>query len=217
MARGIVGGFQDEGQMAQGRVVDHRQDGLKAQGPLADLGVPVLPGAGRVHAVVDVDRLQPVQPHHPVQLLQHPVQVVDNVVARVGDVAGVQADPHFVGELHLGENRRQVLEPAADLAALPRHGLQEHHGLLLRLEDGVEHVRDHAAASLHPLAHVAAGVEVVVVPRQSLQHRQVPGHHLRRQSPDALVLGAGVHDVRGVGHKGPEAVLSQQHPQPLHV
>ena len=89
--------------------------------------------------------------------------------------------------------------------------------MLLRLEDGVEHVRDHAAAGLHPLAHMAAGVEVVVVSRQSLQHRQVPGHHLRRQSPDALILGAGVHDVGSVGHKGPEAVLLQQHPQPLHV
>ena len=64
---------------------------------------------------------------------------------------------------------------------------------------------------------MAARMEVVVVARQVLHQRQIPGHHLRRQSPDALVLGAGVHDIGGVGHNGAKAVLRHQLPQPSQV
>ena len=79
-----------------------------------------------------MDGPQPGQADDLVKLRQHPVQVVYKVVAPVGDVAGVQAHPQLVRELHLVQDGAQFLKAAAHLRALSRHGLQQHRGGLLR-------------------------------------------------------------------------------------
>ena len=127
-------------------------------------------------------------------------------------MTGVQTDAHPVLAVHQVQNRPQLPEGPADLAALPGHGLQQDHRFLLRPEYPVEHTGNHSNPGLRPLSHMAAGMEVVVIPGQVLHQRQVPGHHLRRQRPDALVPGAGIHNVGRVGDDGPKFVLLQQSP-----
>ena len=79
----------------QGRMGNHPEDGLLADGSLSDQGVAVLMGAQGVQAVVDVHRLEAVQADGPVEFLQYAVQVAGDVIAPVGDVAGVQAPANF--------------------------------------------------------------------------------------------------------------------------
>ena len=80
----------------QRRVADHPGQGFQADATLADARVSVFVGADGVFAVVEMDGFQAVQADHAVKLRQYAVQVADDVVAAVGDMAGVQADAHFV-------------------------------------------------------------------------------------------------------------------------
>lgn len=69
-----------------------------------------------------------------VELLQHAVQIVDDIIARIMDVAGVETDSQAAVILDLVNNRRDLLEAAANLGALARHRLQRDvHVRLLRV------------------------------------------------------------------------------------
>ena len=173
----------------------------------------VLVGAQGVHAVVDVHSLQPVEADDPVELRQHAVDVPGDVIPRVGDVAGVHADAQPVAQRHAVHDLPQLLEAAAHLRALAGHGLQQHRGVLLRLEDGVEGIGDLADAHLRPLLRVAAGVEVVVVPRQVFHALQVIRQGHAGKLPGVLRSGAGVDGVGRVGHQRPKPVFRQQRQQ----
>ena len=164
-----------------------------------------------------MDGLQPPQPNDLVKLLQHPVQVARNVVAAVGDVAGVQAHAQLVRKLHPVENGPQFLKAAAHLRALARHSLQQHRGGLLRRQNGVEVLRNQRDAHFRPLLHVAAGVEVVQAAGDVLQPGQVVGHGLPGEGAQALVGGAGVQGVGGVGQNGEEPLLLGEGPVGGHV
>lgn len=61
-------------------MVDDVDEGLFSQAPLADGFMAVLEGGERRHAVVQVDGVQAFQAQHGVELFQHGVQAVDDVV-----------------------------------------------------------------------------------------------------------------------------------------
>ena len=63
----VLGRFQEEGQIAQGRAVRHSGERIKADAALADGGVAVLVGAERVLRVVQVDGAQTVEPDDAVE------------------------------------------------------------------------------------------------------------------------------------------------------
>ena len=111
----------------------------------------------------------------------------------------------------------QLLEAAAHLRALAGHGLQQHRGVLLRLEDGVEGVGDLADAHLHSLLRVAAGVEIVVAPRQVFHTLQVVRQRHPGKFPCPLRLRAGVDGVGRVSHQRAETVCRQQFQQRCRV
>ena len=191
-------------------MIDDAAKGRLPQIALADAGVAVLVGAQRVHAVVDVDGLQPLQPDNAVELRQHAVDVARDVVPRVGDVAGVHAHAHLGVQRHAVQYLPQLLEPAAHLGALARHGLQQHRGVLLRLQDGVQRLGDLADAHLHALLRVAARVEVVVVAGEIFHPLQVVRQRHAGEFAGALRFGAGVDGVGRVGHQTAEAVGLRQ-------
>ena len=96
-----VGGLQVERQVAQLRMVRHGGQGFEADLAFADAGVAVLVRTAGIHAVVEVDGMQTVEPDHTVELLQHAVEVAHDVVARIPHVARVQAHAHVALQLHL--------------------------------------------------------------------------------------------------------------------
>ena len=78
------------------RVVYDVVQGVETDLPEADVGVPVLGGAGGVFAVVDVEDRDLIPADEPVKRIHDAVEVVDDVVAAVACVAGVKADPQLV-------------------------------------------------------------------------------------------------------------------------
>ena len=85
--------------------------------------MPVLPAVKRILAVIQVDCLQVLQPDDLIKLLQHTLQIADNVIAGGIDMAGVQADTHFVGKLYPVQDGLYFFKFAAYLAAFTGHGL----------------------------------------------------------------------------------------------
>ena len=79
-----------------------------------------------------------------------------------------------------------------------------------RGEDGVEGVCDLGDAGLQPLTGVAAGVEVIEIPRQIFHPPQVIGQRQPGELSGALILGAGVDGIGGVGQNGPQPRLRRQ-------
>ena len=68
----VLRSLQHEGQTAQPGVAEDPENGLRADGPLADLGVAVLPGSQGVNPDIDVDRQQAVPADDPVELPRTP-------------------------------------------------------------------------------------------------------------------------------------------------
>ena len=198
-------------------MVDDPADGVQGQLTLSNAGVAVLVAAPVVHAVVQMHGLQPVQAHHPVKLREHPIQVVFDVIASVPDVAGVQTDAQMLRVLHPVDDGAQVLEPAAHLAALARHGLQQHRGVHLRPQHPVQQAADQLNARWDALAHMAAGMEIVVVARHILQPGQVLGKSPEGKVPHIVLSAAGVQGIGGVSHHGPHLMGTAKCTERRHV
>ena len=175
-------------------MVHDAAEGLRSQCALPDAGMAVLVGTHGVQAVVQVERLQPVQADDPVKLRQDAIQVPGHVVSGVGDVAGIQTDPHLLRQCHPVQNLPQLLEAAAHLRSLAGHGLQQDGGVYFRSEDGVEGVCDLGDAGLQTLTGVAAGVEGIGGVGQN-----GPQPRLRRQRQ----IGGYVRRIHGLGPAAP--------------
>ena len=69
-------------------------------------------------------RLEAVQSDDAVKFRQHPVQVIDNIVACTVDVAGIKADSQMAVQLRAVDDGFELLKAAANLRALAGHGFQ---------------------------------------------------------------------------------------------
>ena len=65
--------------------------------PLSHIFMPVLVGAERVFAVVDVDRGDLIQTKHFIKVCQHSLIILYDIVTRVVDMTGIQAYPQMFG------------------------------------------------------------------------------------------------------------------------
>ena len=97
------------------------------------------------------------------------------------DVTGVETDAEPFRPLAAVKDLAQLFKPAADLAALAGHGLQQHRRLLTVEHHLVERSGDPCDPGLHALSDMAARMEIVVVPRRKLQPPQVVRKRLHRE------------------------------------
>ena len=137
-------------------MVHHRRQRIESYLAFADARMPVFASAEHVLRVVQMDGMQPVEPHFPVELLEHVVQASSHIVAAIPNMAGVQAHAHVIGQLHLVDDGCQLLEGGAHLAAFPGHGVQQHQGGLAggdHLVQGIGHI---GQPLFHGNAHAAA-------------------------------------------------------------
>jgi len=143
-------------------------------------------------------------------VFQHPVEVVDQVVAGVVQVAGVEADPHLFLQRDAVEDAAEFLEAAPDFAALAGHCFEQHRRVQFRRQHRVELVDDQRDAGLFALSDVAAGVKVVEVARQPLHARQVVKHRFQREIARFRVGRTRVERVGSVRQQLAETVFGGQ-------
>ncbi len=181
--------------------------------PLANLFVAVLVRPKRILRVVKVQRLEPFEAEHAVELLQHTVQILAHVVPAIPHVTRVQAHPQPVTVGAALDNLLELLERATHLAPLAGHRLQQHRRGIIRRQHLVERLTDERDARVCTLPHMTARVEVVVVAGQQLQTLQVLRHRPASEVNYLRLLGAQVHGVGGMGHQPAKAMLAHERSQ----
>lgn len=77
-------------------MVDDTPQGVGTDETFSDEFVPILVRRQGVLAVVEVNGAQPLQSDDVVKLIHHIIQMIHDVVARIVDVAGVQANAYLV-------------------------------------------------------------------------------------------------------------------------
>ncbi len=128
---GLLGGLKDLRDLQEPIVQDDPAEGLRPQGSLPQVLVPVLPGGEGVLGVVHVEEPETLQAKNVGEPLPDPFVIPHQVVARGVGVAGVEADAHPALEAPGGtesSDRRKVLEGASDGGAAPGGELQENPG-----------------------------------------------------------------------------------------
>ena len=141
----------------------HIHDGFQTQMTLTDLCMPVLVRPAGIHAVVDMQRLQPVKADDIVEFIQHAVKIVHYVISGIADMTCIQTHTHLFIQLNAVDDGSQFLEPAADLTALAGHGLQQDHSALLRRYDPVQQIHDELRTFFDALSHMTSRMEIVIV------------------------------------------------------
>src|SRR5690606_25580126 len=151
-----------------------------------------------VLAVVDVDHRQPVQADDAVKFRHDAVEVVDDVVAGIVDMARVKAHGQALVLGDAVDDGRQFLEGATYLGALAGHGLQGDANIVVLRQHLVQSFDDAPDAVVQVLVGVGAGVQHQVL------HAHVGGApDLLLEEGDGqlkhfLLIGAQVDDVGGV-------------------
>ena len=128
-------------------------------------------------------------------------------------MTGIQTHTQ-VRSSHGIQNILQLLKAAAHLAALACHGFQQHRHRVVRghgLFQGLRYVAD---SGLQSLPHMAAGMEIVEIPRQGGHPPQIILQNPGGKGPCLRVGGAQIHGIRPVGDQGSKTVLAQ-HPHSL--
>ena len=179
-------------------------------------------GATRVLRIVDVYGMQAIDTHHAVELVEYAVQIMDDVVAGIAHMAGVQTNAQLIGQLWaLGgnalDNARQFFKATAHLGALACHGLKQYRRLLSLKHHLAQRVDNHLNADVCPLSHMRTGMKIVVVAGQRFHALQILGHGLQGKLARPLLSGAGVIGIRGMRHQRSKVVLRHKLAQSRHV
>ena len=196
--------------MSQCGVVDDAGDRLYAEMAFADTGVAVLACTEWIQAVVKMNGLQAANADDAIESFEYPVKVIDDVVAGIVDVAGIETNPHFFLKRHAIENALKLLEGPPDLAALASHRLEQDRRLQIRGQDRIQLRDNQRNAGILPLADVAAGMKIVEVAGNPFHALQVVQHGLERETPGVFVGRAGVERVGGMRQQRPEAIVGSQ-------
>ena len=103
--------------------------------------------------------MQAIDAHHAVELVEYAVQIMDDVVAGIAHMAGVQTNAQLIGQLWtLGgnplDNARQLFKATAHLGALTRHGLEQYRRLLSPKHHLAQRVDNHLNAGVGALPHM---------------------------------------------------------------
>ena len=183
---------------------------FRAEMPFAELLVPILVRAAGVLAVVEVHGAQPVEPDDLVEARQHAVEVADDIVSRVPDVAGVEAHAELLAEPDAVDDLPELFEGTADLRALARHRFEQNGRPHSRGEDAVQRLGDQLDPFLNALTGMRAGVKVVVVAGEVFHPFDVLLQHIQPVRSGRWVRGAEVHRVAAVSDELAEVFFFQQ-------
>src|SRR5438309_1397356 len=166
---------------------------------LADVLVPVDPATQRLHAVVEVERLDQVEPDDPIELVERLVvsPLGREVVASREDVAGIDADRDASGVLAQLTHRAQLFEAASQARPLSGSGLeQDLAAASLRAEDAVEGLGHVAESAL--LVRIRPGMDDEMRDAEEVAALQLVYERGDRLLSQVARIGTQVDEVAGV-------------------
>ena len=83
----------------------------------ADACMAVFVSAKRIQAVIQVDGAQTGKTDDAVKFGENLIQVIDDVIAAIPDMAGIQADTEMVGEFNAVDDFPKLFKAAADFTS----------------------------------------------------------------------------------------------------
>lgn len=92
VARELVGRLQNHRQIRDARIRHDGLEGSQAERALSKLFMAVLVGAKRILRIVQMQRLQPIEANHPIELVENSVEVFRYRISRIVHMAGIETD-----------------------------------------------------------------------------------------------------------------------------
>ena len=74
-------------------MIHDASESIKTYMALANLLMAILVRSKSIHRIVNMNRLQSVQPDNSIELLNHTIQISDNVIAAIPNMTGVKTNP----------------------------------------------------------------------------------------------------------------------------
>ena len=87
---------------------------VKTDAALPNACVPVFVRATGIQAVIQMNSLETFKTDNPVKFVQHAIQVMDDIITAIPDVAGIQAYTQFVLQFYPVNDGPQFLERTAN-------------------------------------------------------------------------------------------------------
>ena len=124
--------------------------------------MPVFLTAHRIFIIIQMDCLKPFQPDDFVKTLKNAVQIIDNIIAAVIDMAGIKANADTVFPLHPLYNIRQLFKRAAHFCSFSRHRFKKDRRIqILIVHRKIHHIRNERNRFLRTLFQMRSGVEII--------------------------------------------------------
>ena len=142
-----------------------------------------------------------------VELLQHAVQIVYDVVSCGEYMAGIQADPDPFRMLHSVPDGPQLFEPVSDLRALAAHGFQKHRYVFLSRDGLIQPGDDIFNPLFHPDARVASRMKYQILNAKRVHPLHILPDHRAGELIDLFRVACQIHGIGRMGQNGAEAMF----------
>ena len=124
--------------------------------------MPILLTAHRIFIIIQMNRLKAFQSDDFVKSGKNAVQIIDNIITAVIDMAGVKAHADTVFPLHPLYNIRQLLKRAAHFCSFSRHRFEKDRRIqILIVHRKIHHIRNKRNRFLRSLFQMRSGVEII--------------------------------------------------------
>ena len=113
-----------------------------------------------------------------VKLTQNAVEIADDVVAAVGNMAGIHTDTELLLQLDAVDDGTQFFKCSSDFTAFAGHGFEQDGGGLIGRQYTVQHVGNQLDALFRTLLDMTAGMEVVKIAGGILHAAKIVAHRV---------------------------------------
>lgn len=145
--------------MLEVRVVHDVRQCVKTDIAEAKIGMPVFGGTPLIFAVIDMEDGNLVFSQEAVELLDHTVKIMDDVITAVVGMAGIEADAQLVAAGDSIVDARQFFKALPKFGSFSGHGFKGYEEIRIPGEDFVEALDHLADPGVCPCSYVGDRVQ----------------------------------------------------------
>ena len=205
----FIGRFQDHGLAHKFRMIDNSPEGLDTQTTRTDAFMAVLMAGKGILGIVQMQCPELVQAHDPVKFIQNPIQIMDNVITRIVDMAGIQTNADILTS-HRIDDGLQLLKSAAYFTSLSCHGLKQDRHRIAGFQGFLQSLGDVINAGFRSLSNMAAGMKIIVLSGKRRHSTQIVTQDIAGEGSGFRICGAKVHGIGTMGNQLTESLFLQR-------